>query len=112
MRLSDNQHLSVHSGRCCHSVVLPDDCRADSKNQYSYVCDLLSATQDGILIELEKELKGEDCMPRKIAGLLFFIYRSLSADAEHCSYNDELFLAVAKLEDMLDRILWDSPFKN
>lgn len=66
----------------------------------------------GILIELEKELKGEDCMPRQIVGLLFFIYRSLSADAEHCSYNDELFLAVAKLEDMLDRIFWDSPFKN
>lgn len=64
-----------------------------------------------ILIELEKELKGKEYMPRRIAGLLFFVYRSLSADAEHCSYNDELFLAVAKLEDMLDRILWDSPFK-
>lgn len=66
----------------------------------------------GILIEMEKELKGEVYIPRKIAGLLFFIYRSLSADAEHCSYNDELFIVVAKLEDMLDRILWDSPFKN
>lgn len=66
----------------------------------------------GILIELEKKMKGEECIPRKIAGLLFFIYRSLSAEAEHCSYNDELFIAVAKLEDMLDRILWDSPFKN
>lgn len=64
-----------------------------------------------ILIELEKELKGKEYMPRRIAGLLFFVYRSLSADAEHCSYSDELFLAVAKLEDMLDRILWDSPFK-
>ena len=66
----------------------------------------------GILIELEKEMRGEECIPRKIAGLLFFIYCSLSAEAEHCSYNDELFIAVAKLEDMLDRILWDSPFKN
>lgn len=66
----------------------------------------------GILIELEKELKGEECIPRKIAGLLFFVYRSLSADAEHCSYNDELFIAVTKLEDMLDKILWDSPFKE
>ncbi|MBP3621089.1 MAG: hypothetical protein J6J16_04955 [Lachnospiraceae bacterium] len=66
----------------------------------------------GILIELEKEMKGEECVPRKIAGLLFFIYRTLSAEAEHCSYNDELFIAVANLEDMLDRILWDSPFKN
>lgn len=66
----------------------------------------------GILIELEKEMKGEECVPRKIAGLLFFIYRTLSAEAEHCSYNDELFIVVANLEDMLDRILWDSPFKN
>lgn len=66
----------------------------------------------GILIDLEKEMKGAECIPRKIAGLLFFIYRSLSAEAEHCRYNDELFIAVAKLEDMLDRILWDSPFKN
>lgn len=66
----------------------------------------------GILIELENELKGEDSIPREIAGLLFFIFRSLSAEAEHCSYNDELFIAVAKLEDMLDRILWDSPFKS
>lgn len=66
----------------------------------------------GILTELEQELKGEEFISRKIAGLLYFIYTSLSAEAEHCSYNDELFIAVAKLEDMLDRILWDSPFKN
>lgn len=66
----------------------------------------------GILKELENELKGEEYIPRKIAGLLYFIYTSLSAEAEHCSYSDELFIAVAKLEDMLDRILWDSPFKN
>ncbi len=66
----------------------------------------------GILIELEKRMQGEEYVSRKIAGLLFFIYRSLSSEAEHCSYNDELFIAVAKLEDMLDRILWDSPFRN
>lgn len=66
----------------------------------------------GILIELEKRMQGEECVPRKIAGLLFFIYRSLSSEAEHCRYNDELFIAVAKLEDKLDRILWDSPFKS
>ena len=66
----------------------------------------------GILNELESEFKGKDFIPREIAGLLFFIYRSLSADADHCRYTDDLFLAVAKLEDMLDRILWDSPFKK
>lgn len=66
----------------------------------------------GILIEFEKKMKGEEYVSRKIAGLLFFIYRALSVEAEHCSYNDELFIAVAKLEDMIDRILWDSPFKN
>lgn len=66
----------------------------------------------GILTELENKLKGETYIPRKIAGLLYFIYTSLSAEAEHCSYNDELFISVARLEDMLDRILWDSPFKN
>lgn len=65
-----------------------------------------------ILTELENELKGEEYIPRKIVGLLYFIYTSLSAEAQHCSYDDELFIAVAKLEDMLDRILWDSPFKN
>lgn len=66
----------------------------------------------GLLTELENKLKGEEYIPRKIAGLLYFIYTSLSAEAEHCNYNDELFIAVAKLEDKIDRILWDSPFKN
>ena len=65
-----------------------------------------------ILMKLENTLKGEEYIPRKIAGLLFFIYTSLSAEAEHCSYNDELFIAVAKLEDTIDEILWDSPFRN
>lgn len=65
-----------------------------------------------ILLEIENELKDEIYIPRKIAGLLFFIYVSLSAEAEHCSYNDELFIAVARLEDMIDRILWNSPFRN
>ena len=51
-------------------------------------------------------------MPRKIAGLLFFIYRSLSEETQYCNYNDELFLAVAKLEDILDRIFWESPLKK
>ena len=64
------------------------------------------------LIELEHELSGQEFMPRKIAGLLFFIYRLLSEETQYCNYNDELFLAVAKLEDILDRIFWESPLKK
>lgn len=66
----------------------------------------------GILLELENEMKGKEYISRKIAGLLYFISTSMSAEAEYCRYDDELFIAAAKLEDMLDRILWDSPFKD
>lgn len=66
----------------------------------------------GLLTELENKLRGEEYIPRKLAGLLYFIYKSLSAEAEHCSYEDELFSAAAKLGDMVDKILWDSPFKH
>lgn len=65
-----------------------------------------------ILVELESKVKGEEYIPRKIAGLLNFISTSLSAEAINCNYNDELFIAVAQIEDMVDKILWDSPFKN
>ncbi len=65
-----------------------------------------------ILIDLEQELKGKEYIPRKIAGQLFFIYTSLAAEAEHCNYDDDLFLAVGEIADMLDRIFWESPFKN
>lgn len=65
-----------------------------------------------ILIELERELKDQEFIPRKIAGLLFFIFRSLSEEAEYCNYNDDLFISVGKLEEILDRIFWESPFKK
>ncbi|CUN14152.1 MAG: hypothetical protein ACLSFA_17655 [Roseburia inulinivorans] len=34
-----------------------------------------------ILVELENKVKGEEYIPRKIAGLLYFISTSLSAEA-------------------------------
>ena len=34
-----------------------------------------------ILVELENKVKGEEYIPRKIAGLLYFISASLSAEA-------------------------------
>ena len=34
-----------------------------------------------ILLELENKVKGEEYIPRKIAGLLYFISTSLSAEA-------------------------------
>lgn len=65
-----------------------------------------------ILTELEKEMKGKEVISRKIAGILYFIYVSLSSEITQYNYNDELFMAVARIEDMLDKILWDSPFSN
>lgn len=65
-----------------------------------------------ILVELESKVRGKQYIPRKIVGILYFIYTSLSAEAMYCNYQDELFIAVAHLEDMLDKIFWDSPFKN
>ena len=65
-----------------------------------------------ILIELEHKMKGEEYIPRKLAGLLYFISTSLSNEANYCNYKDELFIAAAKVEDMVDKILWDSPFKH
>lgn len=60
-----------------------------------------------ILDELENELKGEEYIPRNIAGILFFIYTSLSAESAYCSYSDELFIATATVEDRLRKILGD-----
>ncbi len=65
-----------------------------------------------ILVELENEIKGKEYIHRKIAGLLYFISSSLSAEATSCNYDDELFIAAAKVEDMVGRILWDSPLKD
>lgn len=65
-----------------------------------------------ILIKIEKEVQGKENISRKIVGLLFFIYCSLSDNVVTNDYKDELFRAVGELEDILDRIFWDSPFKE
>lgn len=65
-----------------------------------------------ILEELEKDMKGKEVIPRKIAGILYFIDVSLSAEIEHFHYKDEIFMAVSRIEDMISKILWDSPFSN
>lgn len=46
VKTSNNQRPALHSGRCCHSVVLLDECIVSSRNQYSFAYNLLSATQD------------------------------------------------------------------
>lgn len=58
-----------------------------------------------IILVREKEL-----INRKLAGLLFFIYTTISAEAEHANYSSPIFLEASKLEDYLSKILWDSPF--
>ena len=63
-----------------------------------------------ILKDLEKEYQGKDNISRDIAGLLFFIYRTLSENIVTNDYTDESFIAMAKLEDTLDKIFWDSKF--
>lgn len=65
-----------------------------------------------ILIDLANRLKGTEYIPRKIAGLLYFISTSLSNEASFCKYDDELFLASAKIDELIDEVLWDSPLKN
>ena len=65
-----------------------------------------------VLNNLEKEFHGKENIPRKMVGLLFFIYCSLSDNIVTNDYKDELFKAVGRLEDILDKIFWDSPFKK
>lgn len=65
-----------------------------------------------ILNNIENEVRGKENIPRRIVGLLFFIYCSLSDEVVSNNYKDELFIAVGKLEDILDRIFWNSPFKE
>lgn len=65
-----------------------------------------------ILIELAKKVKGTEYIPRRIAGLLYFISTSLSNEASFCKYDDELFLASAKIDELIDEVLWDSPLKS
>ena len=63
-----------------------------------------------LLDEVKKLVKGKEDISRKLAGLLFFIYTTISAEAEHVNYQNPLFIEVGRLEDYLGKILWDSPF--
>ncbi len=47
-----------------------------------------------ILVNIENEVQGNENISRKIVGLLFFIYCSLSAEVITNDYKDELFRAV------------------
>lgn len=63
-----------------------------------------------LLDEVKKLVKGKEVINRKLAGLLFFIYTTISAEAEHANYSSPIFLEVSKTEEYLSEILWDSPF--
>ena len=65
-----------------------------------------------ILERIENDVRGEEYISRKMVGLIFFIYCSLSNEVTTTNYKDELFRAVGRLEDILDRIFWESPFKE
>lgn len=65
-----------------------------------------------LLEEIEKKVRDEEYIPKKIVGLLFFIYTQLSTEASYCDYPDELFIAVGKLEGMLEKIFGDSSFRS
>ena len=64
------------------------------------------------LDELVKIIEGKELIPRKLAGLLFYIYVTLISEIEIDNYKNPIFMEAAKLEGYLDRILWDSPFGN
>ena len=63
------------------------------------------------LHKIGERLRGEETISRKLVGLLYFIYISLESESEHCTYDSDLFLAVAKMQELLDDVFWDSPFK-
>lgn len=75
-----------------------------NKEVFLKLCDILE--------KIEDEVRGKESIQRNIAGLIFFIYRSLSDEVTTNDYKNELFRAVGKLEDILDKIFWDSPFKE
>lgn len=63
-----------------------------------------------LLDELKVLIKGEILITRKLAGSLFFIYTTVSAETEHAHYSNPIFIEAGRLEDYLSKILWDSPF--
>lgn len=64
-----------------------------------------------LLEELKEILSCKEVIPRKLAGLLFFIYKTMVAESEHSNYNEPIFIATATIEAYLDEILWESPWK-
>jgi len=54
----------------------------------------------------------EETIPRRLTGLLFFIYTSLSGEIQNNDYRNPIFMEVSKLEEYLDKIYLDSPFGN
>lgn len=57
-----------------------------------------------ILEEIKEEIEGKENISRKIVGLLFFIYCSLSSEVANGDYKSELFMSVAKIESILFEI--------
>ena len=64
-----------------------------------------------LLNEVKQLMGGEVYIPRKLVGMLFYIYRTIAAESEHAKYSEPIFIATAKIETYLDEILWDSPWK-
>lgn len=64
-----------------------------------------------LLNEVKKIIVGKEYIPRRLAGMLFYIYRTIAAEAENAKYSDPIFIETAKIETYLDEILWDSPWK-
>lgn len=56
------------------------------------------------LEEVRQGIEGKPMISRKLTGILFFIYVSLSAEASYCDKTSLLFRKVAELESMLDDI--------
>ncbi|MCG8540989.1 MAG: hypothetical protein MJA82_13770 [Clostridia bacterium] len=63
-----------------------------------------------LLDELKELVAGQELINRKLAGLLFFIYTTISAESQHSHYSNPIFIETGRLEDYLSKILWDSPF--
>ena len=64
------------------------------------------------LDELVQLTKGEVFINRNLVGLLFLIYTTVRAEAEHTHYTSEIFIQAAELEDYLNRILRDRTFEE
>lgn len=59
---------------------------------------------EAILDEIELYYKDKDTIDKSVVSLLFFIFNSLSSEAQYCEPKDELFLKTIHLEDKLEMI--------